>query len=98
VTETNGGGARSTRHYLDLLKSNGLGGFNPVCRTMVAGLLAGQSRTQTLTCTFYNGPCDCLPTTYTSTFQAFADSLNNVPESNEANNLSNAVVVAAACP
>ena len=54
---------------------------------------------RSLSCTFYNGPCDCIPTTsYTTTFQAQIDSLNEVIESDETNNFSNLAAVASTCP
>lgn len=99
VTETNAGAARATRHYVDLLGNLGTAGpFVPLCRKMVPGLLAGASQTITFNCVYYNGPCDCLPTTYNESFQGLADSLASVAESNESNNSSNVVVAPATCP
>lgn len=97
ATDVNAGNAPAGRHYLDLMLSTGAG-FHPICRRLVAGLNPGASNTVTFVCSFWNGPCDCLPSTYTATFQAFTDSLNQVAESNESNNLSNTVSIPAACP
>ncbi len=97
VTETNAGPVASAPFHLDLLKSTG-GGFTPVCRLVRRSIQANWSRTVQLTCTFWNGPCDCLPTTYTTTFQAHIDSLNEVVESDETNNFSNLFAVPSTCP
>jgi subtilase family serine protease len=99
LTETNAGTARAGRHYVDLMGNLGTTGpFVPLCRKLVPGLLAGASQTITFNCVYYNGPCDCLPTTYNESFQGLTDSLANVAESNESNNSSNVVVAPATCP
>jgi hypothetical protein len=97
VTETNASATASTPFHLDLLKSTG-GGFTPVCRVGRRALRSNMTRTTQISCTFYNGPCDCLPTTYTTTFQVSIDSLNAVIESDETNNLSNLSAVPSTCP
>lgn len=97
AVETNAGPSPAGAHHIDLLKSTGAG-FFPVCRIAVGSLAGNTSRNLALSCTFWNGPCDCLPTSYTSFFQAFTDSLNAVAESNEGNNLSNIVPLASTCP
>lgn len=99
VNENNGGGS-SGPFYLDLQYDYGSGStFWAICRYSRPGLGALSTRVLgPINCTFWNGPCDCLPTTYTATFRVFIDSLNNVAESNEGNNLSNTVSIPAACP
>lgn len=97
VTETNAGPVASDTFHLDLLKSTG-GGFTPVCRIARRAFRANATRTIQLSCTFWNGPCDCLPSTYTTTFQAHIDSLNAIVESDETNNFSNLVAVPSTCP
>jgi hypothetical protein len=97
AVETNAGAGPAGAHHVDLLKSTGAG-FFPVCRIAVGSLAAGVTRTLALSCTFWNGPCDCLPTSYTSFFQLFTDSLNAVTETNEGNNLSNIVALPSTCP
>ncbi|HSK74887.1 MAG TPA: CARDB domain-containing protein [Thermoanaerobaculia bacterium] len=97
VTETNASATASAPFRIDLLKSTG-GGFTPVCRVARRGLRANTTRTSQVSCVFYNGPCDCLPTSYTTTFQVSIDSLNEVIESDETNNLSNLSAVPSTCP
>jgi hypothetical protein len=97
VTDLNAGAAPAGRHYVDLRYSSG-GGFNPINRRLWVALNPGVTNTQTFTFSFWNGPCDCLPSTYTATFQAATDTLSSVAESNESNNLSNTVSIPAACP
>ncbi len=98
VNETNAGTVLSGTFHVDLLRSVGGGGFTPVCRLARPAIRAGRTRTITLSCTFWNGPCDCLPTAYTTTFQAQIDSLNANVELDETNNLSNLVAVPSTCP
>jgi hypothetical protein len=99
VTEGNGGGNAGSYH-LDLTYDYGSATtFWPICRYARPGLGALSSRVfGPITCTFWNGPCDCLPSTYTATFRANIDVLNAVAESNEGNNLSNRVSIPATCP
>ena len=98
VTETNGGSSAGT-HFNDLTYDFGSGTtFWPVCRISRPSFPALSTRVWTATCTFWNGPCDCLPTSYTATFRTFIDSLNGIVESNENNNLSNQVSIPATCP
>jgi|GEM_PF-3122681 len=98
VTETNGGSAAGS-HYNDLLYDYGSGTtLYPVCRVLRPSFPALSTRTWTYSCTFWNGPCDCLPTSYTATFQTFIDSLNGIAESNEGNNRSNRASIPATCP
>ena len=97
ITETNASATPSATFHLDLLKSTG-GGFTPVCRVARRALRSNMTRTSQITCIFYNGPCDCLPTSYTTTFQVSIDSLNEVVESDETNNLSNLSAVPSTCP
>ncbi len=97
VTETNAGPVLTGTFHLDLLKSTG-GGFTPICRLARRAMRANATRTVTLSCNFYNGPCDCLPSTYTTTFQANIDSLNAVVESDETNNFSNLSALPSTCP
>jgi hypothetical protein len=97
ITETNASGTASGTFHLDLLKSTGAG-FTPICRVPRRGVRANTSRTTSITCSFYNGPCDCLPTSYTTTFQVNIDSLNEVVESDETNNFSNLFAVPSTCP
>jgi subtilase family serine protease len=98
VTETNAGPILSDTYHIDLLRSVAGSGFTPVCRLSRPAIRATRTRTVQLTCSFYNGPCDCLPSSYTTTFQAQIDSLNAVTESDETNNLSNLTAVASTCP
>lgn len=97
ITETNASATPSATFHLDLLKSTGAG-FTPVCRVARRALRSNMTRTSQITCTFYNGPCDCLPTSYTTTFEVSIDSLNEVVESDETNNLSNLSAVPSTCP
>jgi hypothetical protein len=97
VTDLNAGAAPAGRHYADLRYSTGAG-FNPINRRLWIALNPGATNTQTVTFSFWNGPCDCLPGTYTATFQAATDTLSTVAESNESNNLSNTFSIPAACP
>jgi len=64
----------------------------------IGTLSAGQSQSGTTTATFYNGPCDCLPTSYTIPIFMKADWYNTVAETNETNNNSATVTQSAACP
>jgi len=97
ATDVNTGNAPAGRHSVDLSFSTGFG-FHPLNRNLWVALNPGVSSTRTITFNYWNGPCDCLPGTYTAFFQATTDSLNTVAESNEGNNLSNIVSVPAACP
>lgn len=97
AVETNAGPSPAAAHHIDVLKSTGAG-FFVTCRIAVGSLAGNTSRNLALSCTFWNGPCDCLPTTYTSFFQLFTDSLLAVAESNEGNNTSNIAPLASACP
>jgi hypothetical protein len=99
VNETNAGPILSGTYHLDLLRSVAGSGFTPVCRFARPGIRMTNTRSIQLTCMFYNGPCgDCVPGSYTTTFQAQIDSLNEVIESDETNNFSNLVAEPSTCP
>jgi hypothetical protein len=99
ATESNVGTANAGRHYLHLQRQNPFSGaWLPTAAIPLSSLAAGATRPLAGTFNFYNGPCDCLPSTYTITFRLFDDGGDLVTESNEGNNASNTIVVAAACP
>lgn len=99
AVESNIGNAAAGRHLLYLQRLNPFNGqFQNSASTALAGLSAGTTRNIAGTYNFFNGPCDCLPSTYTITFRIFDDGALQVDESNEGNNASNSIVVAAACP
>jgi hypothetical protein len=98
VNETNAGSSAGI-HHNDLLYDYGSGSqVWPICRVQRPSFPALSSRTWSFSCTFWNGPCDCLPTNYTATFITMIDSLNAIAESNENNNRSNRVSIPATCP
>lgn len=98
VTEINGKPGTAPSYLLYLQLNNGSGVFAPICAFTRPSLAGNSSRVFNGSCTFWNGPCDCLPTTYTATFRAHIDPLNTVQETNEGNNLSNTPSIPATCP
>jgi CARDB protein len=95
VTETNLGGS-ATGPYMTYYFSNGVA----FCaRQRTAGLAAGASATFTDSCVLNNGSAgDCSPGSGTMPFFAFVDSLGQVAESNEGNNISPTVILPTQCP
>lgn len=99
AVESNLGNADAANHYLHLQRLNTSNGQWAGAAALPLGTLtAGATSGLAGTFSFYNGPCDCLPATYSITFRLFDDGGNQVTESNENNNASNQVVVPAACP
>lgn len=99
AVENNIGNGDAGRHLLYLQRLNPFSGqFLNTSSLALGGLVAGATRNLTGAYTFYNGPCDCLPSTYTITFRLNDDGAMQIDESNEGNNTSNSIVVAAACP
>jgi hypothetical protein len=99
ATESNIGNAGAGSHFLHLQIFNPSNGQWPGASAFSLGrILAGVTRPLAGTFNFFNGPCDCLPSTYSITFRLFDDGGDLVAESNEGNNASNSVVVPAACP
>lgn len=99
AVEGNTGNADAASHYLHLQRLNTSNGqWAGAAALQLGALTAGARRGLAGTFNLYNGPCDCLPSTYSITFRLFNDGGNLVAESNENNNASNQVVVPAACP
>jgi hypothetical protein len=99
AVESNIGNDNAASHYLHLQRLNTSNGqWIGAAALQLGALTAGVRRSLAGTFNFYNGPCDCLPSTYSITFRLFDDGGNLVAESNENNNASNQVVVPAACP
>jgi hypothetical protein len=99
AVESNIGPARAGTHNLHLQRFNPSNGqFVGASSIPLTAIAAGATRALAGTFNFWNGPCDCFPTNYTITFRLFDDGGDLIAESNEANNASNSVVVAAACP
>ncbi|MEQ8279397.1 MAG: CARDB domain-containing protein [Deltaproteobacteria bacterium] len=97
--ERNIGNGNAGRHFLHLQRQNPLNGaWIPTSSNQLGALAAGATRNLQGSFTFYNGPCDCPPTSYTINFRLFDDGGDLVAESNEGNNASNAVTVNATCP
>lgn len=93
ITESNIGtgpsGPYTTYHY-----SNGVA----FCARSRPSLAAGATATYNDSCNLWNGPCDCIPTSYTIPFFARVDALGAVAESNEGNNQGPTVIKNAQCP
>jgi hypothetical protein len=93
IAEVNRGNAPSGP-YTTYHRKNGA----PANAQQRPSLNPGQTAVYTDTFNYWNGPCDCLPTSYTITWDAVVDAVNVVMESNEGNNVGPSVVVAAQCP
>ena len=97
--ETNAGRARAGTHFLHLQRLNTSNGqWVGVVGMQLPAIAAGATAPLAGTFTFWNGPCDCLPTSYSISFRLFIDGGDAIAESNEANNASNVVIVPATCP
>jgi hypothetical protein len=98
VDEINAGSAASGPFALAIQVSLG-NGFTTICNKSRPSLAASTTRNYVDSCTFWNGPCDCIPVNDPSkiSFRAFIDSIAQVTESNENNNFSNIITKISCC-